>query len=552
MAGTPERDRLVRTRPNLARPCLLLGALAAVAGSSACAAGRARDAARPPATRVHSNAPEVPSRPGDFTPPPPLEAPPPPARDQPGRAYLERIHPRLEPTWRGFLEDCRVRLPPDHALNQVALETRLALTIDPDGALQHLVHATRSGSTDFDQAALEVVRDAAPFAPPPADLLSDDGRVHITWLFARDRRQAGVATAVLERVEWPVARAVAGFLAAGDVTRAARRLARVAGARAEDDAAELVGLGRDVAAAAIREALASEDAAISGLARDAVAGLEAAAPRPAGDAAAALPVPADVSAEMPGDVPRLAALVTDEQAGRDARVAACAGLGAAVQPGGLAVGARALRAGLSDGDAAIRAGCARAVAAAAARGVRGRALYWRAVELLRDPDEHVRAAAVRAAARLDARRFEGELFVLRREASPLVLVALAEVLVEVSGPLALARLLGLGNSEDVAVRRQAVSSLARHAEPRARAAAAARLADADVQVRLAAMAAVSDEAVLEDALRDPAPEVAQAAFAALVRLRGQARTLAAAAAAIAEASPRSAARVRWARSWLLP
>jgi len=200
-----------------------------------------------------------------FTPPPPLGPVVASDASAPAADYLGRVHELLRPGWRGFLEDCRLRLPPSHPLNQASLSVELALVLDAAGQIVELEVADRSGSGDFDRAAIEVVRDAAPLASPGPAELSDDGRAHLRWRFSRDVRQAGAGTARWVHVVWPIRRLVPGLLADGRIGRAA---ARIAGASEEDlrsgDVAverqrELFGALDRVAVAAIRRGLRSGD-----------------------------------------------------------------------------------------------------------------------------------------------------------------------------------------------------------------------------------------------------------------------------------------------------
>ena len=204
--------------------------------------------------------------PTDFTPAPPLPPPEAPDPRTPGLAYLELVGPRIQAGWAQFLEDCRLRLPPDHALNRATLAVTLGLEVDDHGQLVDVSMVEGSGNQDFDEAALAVVGDAGPFPAPDRAALSDDGKVYLTWLLARDRRQAGVATAKLTRVEWPLERAVPHFLSQGDVTEAARRVAA-----AGDGAPGATDLAAQVMAGAVREGLASADVGVQRLAIDAVA-----------------------------------------------------------------------------------------------------------------------------------------------------------------------------------------------------------------------------------------------------------------------------------------
>ena len=191
--------------------------------------------------------------PTEFTPPPKLGAPPPSDPRAFGHAYLEQVYDGIVEPWTQFLEDCRRRLPPSHPLNDATLAATAELTIDPSGALVALA-IDGSGKDDFDAAAEGVARDRAPYPRPPAGLLSDDGRLHLRWRFARDVRQAGVAGAEVVVVEWGIERAVPKLLAEGKVGEAARRIGRATGdgARAE--------LAETVFAAAIAEGVESGDA----------------------------------------------------------------------------------------------------------------------------------------------------------------------------------------------------------------------------------------------------------------------------------------------------
>jgi TonB family protein len=232
-----------------------MGLVAAVLLALACSGGTTRPGTAAGAT---GHGPAPPDFPSDFTPPPPLPDPPPPQPGKRGLSYLQKLYSRLAEPWHSFLENCRLRLPPAHALNHSALAVTLDLGVDRQGALHAITVQTSSGNPDFDDAAIEIARDAAPFPEPPYHLVSDDDLVHIRWLFARDQRQAGLATADIDVVQWPAERAVPRFLAAGDLTRAAERLAAAAAARPGNQKA-WVELGHSLAVAAIREALRSDE-----------------------------------------------------------------------------------------------------------------------------------------------------------------------------------------------------------------------------------------------------------------------------------------------------
>jgi len=164
---------------------------------------------------------------------------------------------QLQPGWTQFLEDCRLRLPATHPLNVMTLETTADISVDAEGRVVD-ISISGSGHPDFDRAVKQVVTDAAPLPKPPIALWSDDNRAHLRWLFARDRRQAGPATAQVVEYLWPLRDAVAKLVVAGDLTRAAKRIKREpVGVGADRDKATT-----DLMVAGLREALASNDGAV--------------------------------------------------------------------------------------------------------------------------------------------------------------------------------------------------------------------------------------------------------------------------------------------------
>ena len=251
------------------------------AGALAVALAAALGAAGCPGARAVQPRPRGPA-PLIADPPPPLPAPPRPDPDTPGLDYLERVHAAIGPAWHAFLEDCRLRLPRDHELNRMSLEARLRIELDRRGRLVAAELMRSSGAEAFDQAALEVVRDAAPLPAPPPGWLSDDGRAHLEWSFARDARQAGAAGAAIRKIEWPLDRAIPALIARGQIREAARRVASAAAERGAGPADEaLLERFRAVCAGAVALALAEGDPARQRVAIAAAeaAGLTAAAPR---------------------------------------------------------------------------------------------------------------------------------------------------------------------------------------------------------------------------------------------------------------------------------
>lgn len=519
-----------------------------------------------------------------------------------GATYLTALGGHIQPRWGQFLEDCRLRLPGDHPLNIPSLTADVELVIDAAGKLEpRLVHG--SGNADFDAAALEVLRDV-PATPPPDDLESDDGRVHVHWVFARDRRQAGPATAKVIAIELPLVATVQRLVVAHGIVRAARRLLV---ARPGDP--ERLAATELVMIAALREGLASADGATRQAALEAVAraGLAILAPEvhaliaggqveqraQAVATAAALgdprvvPVLADDLvldlAERPElALAKLSALVT-LGARADAARAIAAGLAAPTRKRALATAIAALaiapdpkraaqlatwfargdaevrqavcaalpaaaptRAaalitrGLQDADASVRAACV----AAATRGGTATvapALLARLTRLARDRDEAVRASAIAALGLLAPTQVPSA---ARHDRAPRVRAAAAAGATE-------AELDELARDPDADVRAAAIAALVArpHAQVAERASAAAR--DPASQVQRAAIAGITDDAVLEKLAGDDDPEVATAALTRYAERRGRSAVTVPLLARLVVATPKSLERVRIARSWLL-
>ena len=513
----------------------------------------------------------------------------------PGAAYLSTVANRLEPGWSQFLADCRARLPASHPLNAMTLAATAELAIDTAGQVASVRIAAPSGNADFDRAVGEVIADAHELAVPPPELLADDDRVHLRWLFARDRRQAGPATAELVTVRLPLASVVPRLLARGELPRAAHRIAIADAGDARETAT------RQLMVAALAEALAGADDRVRKAALDAIARakLVELAPRvravlvetsgPELRAAAALAVAAlgddgaapRLVADLPRDLAEQPAVALAETRalvalGRGADAArvigaaldhspnSSAALAFALAPepdrvpalarrfahgdaatrallcGALAsapAGTASIAAGLRDGDATVRASCADAA--------RARALVPKLVELARDRDRSVRAHAIAAIAAVDP----GKLPALD-DPAPLVRAAYATALAAV--PARVAALHALADDRDADVRAAAWHALAGLPSGAVVAADAVRAAaDASPQVRLAVVPVLGDEAALERLAGDDAPELRSAALVRLVAVRGRAASEPDLLEHLAAAPAASAERVRIALAWLL-
>lgn len=485
-----------------------------------------------------------------------------------GSVYLAAIALQLGPGWGQFLDDCRLRLPATHALNDMALAATAALAIDARGQVVD-IQITSSGNADFDRAVRDALRDANPLPVPPRELWSDDDRVHLRWLFARDRRQAGPATATVVDVELPIEGVVHRLVNAHDLARAARRIAR---APAADSAREKA--TRELAVAALREALASSDSSVRRAAVDAIrrAGVRELVP----DVRALLTATSDSElrlvateavAELGDDA---SAAVLREQLKHDvvedarlARVEMQA-LVALHHERDLAVLLRGLlehvahpdvvalegvglvaipelttqvRTWATSRDARTRAAACAALASQPADDKRARKLLR---SLVRDRDALVRAAAVRQL----ADETPGEIV---SDNAPEVRAAYAGALAA-NRPEVQTLLGDLDPDVRAAAWRTFVKSDARDKAALAKRAAS----DPAEQVRAAAVPAIADEGVVEQlAKTDVSGDVRTAAIVEVAGRRGRAAVEGELLQRFAEAAPSSAERVRTMLAWLL-
>jgi TonB family protein len=546
---------------------------------------------------------------GTQVPPPPL---PPPGvsrlaasplldPDVRGASYLSAVALALQPPWHQFLEDCRLRLPATHALNSPALAALAEIEIDRRGEIIAVRIAT-SGNADFDRAAKQVVLDASPLPPPPRALLSDDDHVHLAWTFARDRRQAGPATAQVIDVTLPLGAVVERWIGERDLARAARRILR------EKPGGERERATRRLMVAALHEGVTSSDigvrqAAVVAIARGGIAELagEARALATSTDVGLATTVvehgfvPADeLRARFHqefADDPAFALVALKALAARDARAASdalraefaarpvtdpvvlqalaivpipdvgrdlvrafargdarlrrdvCSAL--ARYPG--AVAWPVLARGLADRDAGVRAACVDAVRG---QGKAEPAQLARVRALVRDRDARVRARAIAALAAIDPASLPDA----SGDRAAEVRVAFAAALAGRPRAAAEPVLVSLADDRDPEVRAAAWTALAAAPSERTDLArlASRALADPATQVRLAALPLVRDEELLlRLANHDEAAEVKTAALVQLARMRTHSAIADHLLERFAEAVPASAERVRTALAWLL-
>lgn len=516
-----------------------------------------------------------------------------------GASYLTAVAQQIQPAWANFLEDCRLRLPITHALNDPSLEAIADLAITMDGRIADVRISRPSGNGEFDTAVFDVLGDASPLPHAAVDLASDDERVHVRWLFARDRRQAGPATAKVIEVRLPLLGVIDHLLAERQLARAATRVSRAPASDPERGAA-----AERVMVAVLREGLASP---YGNVREETVEAIGTARVRSLAEAVHRL-----VSPTIETDL-RLAAITASARLGDRgvvpslleglradlesrpsialAKIGALVALGRATEvgaiigaqlerPSGIQVTALAALAlapdpalapkletwfrrggatireavctalpaaapatateviarGLRDPDASVRATCVDA-AARQGRAAADAATLRRLRVLVRDRDRMVRARALAALARLDPKHRQARAF-----EDPVAAVRLAAI-----GGATDSELRALAADPDADVRAAAIRILG----DRAPELVVRAIRDPAAQVRKAAIPALTDDEMLSRLANDDAPEVATAAEIRYAARRGRAAVTTAFLDRIAGAPASGLERVRIALAWLL-
>ena len=102
-------------------------------------------------------------------------------------SYLNAIHKRIHPIFADSFLSSLDRLQATHPMNDPRLSTELEIVLNQEsGDLVRMGVTRSSGVTAFDIAALESVKRAAPFGPPPPEIVSPDGNVYVHWEFHRN------------------------------------------------------------------------------------------------------------------------------------------------------------------------------------------------------------------------------------------------------------------------------------------------------------------------------------------------------------------------------
>jgi TonB family protein len=362
-----------------------------------------------------------------------------PAEASPASAsYLGDLHAQVHRRWAdNFLRLVGEKLELSDPLNTADRSAEIDLVIGADGQLVSSTVFRASGFPGFDDAILEVVRDAVPFPKPPLAVRSDDDNLHLRWLFARDQRRCAGLT--VKRVYDPIELSVPKLLQAGRRDEAVYRLslARAGGQHVEP---QLTLVAYDWLKAALKETWATvpmaRPAALRGDA-DAIAWLKGALKRPdqAADAGAtlaalkvaicplvksavdsqnlALQQTAALALATAGDaacVPGLVKLLGNGKARPEERAAAVTALGVVDDE----AARKALAAAVKDDNVTVRA----AAVLAQVRPGSGRPKVIAMERTLRDPEPELRAASAAGVVRAGGDANLADLYVLFKDGDP--------------------------------------------------------------------------------------------------------------------------------------
>ncbi len=429
--------------------------------------------------------------------------------DGPVLPYLRALHAKVHRDWAdNFVAMAAAQLPKDHPINAASRAVDLEVVISPEGQLADVKVANTSGAADFDAAAMEVIKAAAPFAVAPEDALSDDGNAHVLWTLARDdRRCSGLAILYNIRaldVAVPALVAQGRDLAAiarlqssdeKDRERAFSTFARAWLDLAEDDkdldvrvAAANASAGDGRGAERLRRAV--ENGQDLELAARALAALRiplcTLVKDKLGSADARDAVLSVLRFGPDGEcLSWMVNLAKDQKAAQAQRLVAIAALGNNDEVEARGV----IRNLLGDRAPAIQA----AAILAGARAGAGKGAMLRLTPLLRNRSVEIRAAAAAALVRVGGEPALVHLFLLFKETDPRPYEAVAEQLAWLTGQASADMLGRFLRREDRRIRRAGALALARRRDPFAAKAQAALAGSPDPELRFLAGNAVDSD-----------------------------------------------------------
>ena len=452
--------------------------------------------------------------------------------------YLRELHAKVHRQWAdNFLAMAAAQLPKDHPINVLSRAASLDVVLAPDGKLIDVRVVKSSGAAEFDSSAVDVVKASGPFAAASDEVLSDDGKVHVLWTFARDdRRCSGLS---IDRRDLRLADAVKVMVAQGREGAAIARLQKT------DEAERL--LGADVFARAWLDALENDKVlAMEVAAANAVAGDERGAER-LRKAAEREPTAAAIRGLAALKIP-ICPLIKDylnkgkttearervlwaigegsdgecltfaietaknRTAGRMERTLALSSLGHSDSAEAKAT----VKEVLKDPDPNVQA----AAILAEARPGAGKSAVFRLTPLLRDKSVIVRAAAATALVRVGGEEALPQLFLIFKEKDPTVYTAVAAELAGLSGSASAEMLARFLRKDSPAIKLAAARAVAARRDDHAAKLQASLAGSANPELQLLAGSALDkDKRALAAAA--PTDEGFAASFSSLVHGAGR-------------------------------
>jgi hypothetical protein len=156
--------------------------------------------------------------------------------------YLRKIHAHVHKRWAdNFLALIGQNLALTDPLNDASRVAEADIVVGADGKVVTAVVTKKSGFAGFDDAIPEVIKDSSPFPVPPVSSRSDDDKLHLHWVFARDERRCAGVTVL--HVDDPLEIAIPKLMRAGRREEIVARVmvARAGGTRAEPAVSALAG-----------------------------------------------------------------------------------------------------------------------------------------------------------------------------------------------------------------------------------------------------------------------------------------------------------------------
>jgi len=102
--------------------------------------------------------------------------------------YIARVHTKLHVQFAGGLLGT---LPTYGALGNPNLVTKVEIVVRADGSVERFGIVQRSGSELYDYGVFSVIRQSAPYPPPPPSIHSPDSLTYLHWDLHRNESQCG-------------------------------------------------------------------------------------------------------------------------------------------------------------------------------------------------------------------------------------------------------------------------------------------------------------------------------------------------------------------------